>query len=365
VTVNQSFSTTRHLTSAAALICALVVTTSAAAELGPGAHGPVPTPHHFQTNGATVDRSEFPLQLVIVGDPPEDVSLETWSTLAEASAAEWSSVPCSYAAVDFGGHRDSSDELEPGDVPVVANVPACTPEEFAAFTAFTPCGGFPARTIFLNTRAFDWSVEPKPFQELDEGGIPRVLDLESAMTHELGHVLGLSHSNDRLATMYASYRPDGSMRSLALDDKLGMCSLYEADEPMPECSDARPCPDPERCTESDGFTLCEEFRGGVGDQCGLDQLVCVDRCALVGGETGYCTEPCESAESCPDGFDCVDGFLGADNGAFCARIDTNEPPRGCCSTGVSRRPSHPTRVLLLVLGLCVVCVRRRISAVED
>lgn len=54
-------------------------------------------------------------------------------------------------------------------------------------------------------------------------------DLASILTHESGHFLGLSHSEDLGATMFASYDPArGLMRRLTSDDVAGICSIYRA-----------------------------------------------------------------------------------------------------------------------------------------
>lgn len=55
-------------------------------------------------------------------------------------------------------------------------------------------------------------------------------DLASILTHEVGHFLGLSHSKERGATMLPGYSPgDNSLRSLALDDELGICDALNPD----------------------------------------------------------------------------------------------------------------------------------------
>lgn len=52
-------------------------------------------------------------------------------------------------------------------------------------------------------------------------------DLESILVHELGHALGLSHSNDPEATMRASYAEGSTdMRSLSPDDLEAVCAVY-------------------------------------------------------------------------------------------------------------------------------------------
>jgi hypothetical protein len=88
-------------------------------------------------------------------------------------------------------------------------------------------------------------------------------DFASIVTHEAGHFLGIAHSGDSNATMYASYRPGSTrMRELAPDDVNAICAVYRADGsretadgPIP----AEPCdPTPRR-----GFlTTCGSAKGG-------------------------------------------------------------------------------------------------------
>ncbi|KAL2319961.1 hypothetical protein Fmac_028930 [Flemingia macrophylla] len=52
------------------------------------------------------------------------------------------------------------------------------------------------------------------------------VDLESVATHEIGHLLGLSHSSMKEAVMYPSLRPRGKRADLNIDDIKGVQSLY-------------------------------------------------------------------------------------------------------------------------------------------
>ncbi len=53
------------------------------------------------------------------------------------------------------------------------------------------------------------------------------VDLESVLTHEIGHFLGLSHTNVSQASMFARYSPQqSSARSLEADDIAAICELY-------------------------------------------------------------------------------------------------------------------------------------------
>lgn len=55
-------------------------------------------------------------------------------------------------------------------------------------------------------------------------------DFASIVTHESGHFLGLAHSGDSRATMFASYQPgQTAMRNLTQDDVSGICTVYRPD----------------------------------------------------------------------------------------------------------------------------------------
>ncbi len=73
-------------------------------------------------------------------------------------------------------------------------------------------------------------------------------DLESVVTHEVGHFMGLDHSLDPVATMNATYdRGTTDLRTLEEDDVLAACAAYP----------------------SDRDAACDtEPRGGLGLECG-------------------------------------------------------------------------------------------------
>lgn len=52
------------------------------------------------------------------------------------------------------------------------------------------------------------------------------IDLESVATHEIGHVLGMAHTNVKEAIMYPSLSPRTKKRDLRMDDVLGIQALY-------------------------------------------------------------------------------------------------------------------------------------------
>lgn len=58
-------------------------------------------------------------------------------------------------------------------------------------------------------------------------------DFAAILTHEIGHLLGLNHSTELAATMYARYTAsDASGRSLSDDDVAGICAVYPPDREL-------------------------------------------------------------------------------------------------------------------------------------
>jgi hypothetical protein len=55
---------------------------------------------------------------------------------------------------------------------------------------------------------------------------PGAFDLQTILTHEAGHFLGLAHATNDTAVMYAYYQNDS--RELTADDMAGVCAAYPA-----------------------------------------------------------------------------------------------------------------------------------------
>ncbi len=59
----------------------------------------------------------------------------------------------------------------------------------------------------------------------------RYLDLQSVITHEVGHMLGLSHSDRVDSVMFALYKGPLKGRKLTRDDQEALCKIYPPDRP--------------------------------------------------------------------------------------------------------------------------------------
>ena len=112
--------------------------------------------------------------------------------------------------------------------------------------------------------------------------------LQSVATHEVGHLLGLGHTNVQDATMYAVYQDGSGAATLHQDDVNGVCALY----PRPcSCRGPGDCAAGESCVNGQ----CVEVPCRNDGECDPG-LECVQGDCVV--------PPCQNDVECGDGFRC-------------------------------------------------------------
>lgn len=161
-------------------------------------------------------------------------ALESWSTVANVTFVE---VP---------SRAQSISPTSSGDGINLITI-ASTAENLAVFGE----GNNTARTrLFYNPETgeigeVDIAINPIPYSEdgallqFSTDGTPGTYDLESTLAHEIGHLLGLSHSNVIASTMQASQGLNGtyglpalSERTLSESDMAAVRSLYGSREKL-------------------------------------------------------------------------------------------------------------------------------------
>ncbi|MSP24806.1 MAG: matrixin family metalloprotease [Myxococcales bacterium] len=89
-------------------------------------------------------------------------------------------------------------------------------------------------TVTFDTKTgeiFDADIELNhAYNEFTVGEDVVIYDLQSILTHEIGHFIGLDHTPDYTATMNAAYEPSTiDLRTIAADDEAALCAAYPPD----------------------------------------------------------------------------------------------------------------------------------------
>ncbi len=159
------------------------------------------------------------------------ISLAQATPIVERSFATWSEVSCgaggpSIEAVDEGPVSCGKVQYDPGG----GN------QHVIVFRDDAWLHDDPNNTLALTTityddttgEVFDADMEINTHDHTivaDGDAAPPAYDLQSIVTHEAGHFLGLAHSPDGAAVMFTFYRPGSTQ--LTSDDVAGICSIYQ------------------------------------------------------------------------------------------------------------------------------------------
>lgn len=179
-----------------------------------------------------------PVTIAFAGEPP----LPDARALLDVAARSWSVPSCTAARFVVEADRASgAGENGVNDVIVHrTDWPAMFATGSAGHTVLYTLGDkIVEADIHLNARDFTFTI----------GAAPPAIDLQAILTHELGHVLGIGHSEIARATMSSGLLSGIAARSLEKDDLDAVCAMYPGMS-SGVCSD---CPAGFSCV---GFT-CE------------------------------------------------------------------------------------------------------------
>jgi hypothetical protein len=85
-----------------------------------------------------------------------------------------------------------------------------------------------AIVFYMNNTIVEADVKINDAYSWDATGHPAAtaFDLQSVLLHEMGHLLGLGHDDEALATMYDSIAMGTLKRTLSATDRAGIAAVY-------------------------------------------------------------------------------------------------------------------------------------------
>ncbi len=288
-------------------------------------------------------------------DGSEDVEFSKVEREVKRAFQQWTDIPCSSFEAEYMGTTQlDAPELETGAndgqntiIWKEDNWPDGMPEALAVCLPFFYSEGAQAGLMVDADIIFNGDWENWTAEEEGESG---KMDIWSVAQHEMGHFVGLDHSQYADATMYyAVTESDLTKRTLSPDDIQGICSIYPiAGAPMSSCEDDSDC-DSGVCVEhdlshdsicskecdcypscalgldcQDGYCLPTTETIAIGDPCSQEAPDCgQDLLCLLSSETeGICTAYCEESEDCPEGMNCV-GLTNGQSACYGTPVDPN------------------------------------------
>jgi MYXO-CTERM domain-containing protein len=236
-------------------------------------------------NGSSWGSSNQPLSYYINENGSADVSMSQLQTLTQDSFDEWGTPCCSTFSTTYQGTTTDTARQNNGKV-VLSWEENSWPTQMGnvnqtiavTMTSVYNTCEIASAPILFNGVGFQFCTSGSG-----------CTDLQSIATHEIGHNLGLGHSQHSDATMYYAYQGGSGARSLSQDDVNGVCSLYTG---SCNCSTNSDCGANQVCNGSQ----CEDAPCQSDNDCPGGQ-----ECA----SSGDCEVPsCGSDADCADGYTC-------------------------------------------------------------
>jgi hypothetical protein len=194
----------------------------------------------------------------------EFIDFAEFERVAEASVAAWSSIDCGGAEATISFVRKDDVACHKAEYDPDGNNANIVLFQDTKWTYTSPDNTLAKTTVTYDTETgeiLDADIELNhAFNEFTTGDDDVQYDLQSILTHEFGHFLGLDHTLDLFATMNAGYQlGDTSLRDIEEDDRNAVCDAY----PPSRQVTCRPEP-------NGGFSgACAEDPHGEDDGCSI------------------------------------------------------------------------------------------------
>lgn len=244
-------------------------------------------------------RDQFPISLQLDQNGSPNLPLASVQSAITNSINTWNSVNCSIARLQLSGVIPNLTAPAHDGKNVIKFLQTGAEwrwsELIFALTVVTTnlrTGQILDADLVFNNWRFKWGVQ----------GNPGEADLQATATHEIGHILGLDHSTDPAAAMYARANiGETGKRNLSNDDLRGICDLYP-DQP---CDEGKMIGSDTVCYNGRVTTvcpryhqLCKDCSQHSHDGCEGDFNLCLNLNSEM-----RCGWDC-SSRSCPSGYTC-------------------------------------------------------------
>lgn len=263
----------------------------------------------FATNGMVWPAAKMPVRYLFNRAGSDDLAQADAIAAVDAAFATWQAVPTATLSFTNGGLTDLGLAVDDNNVVLFVESGWTFGAEAAAATSLFIIDGQQTADIAVNGENYRWAIGPA------NADVTRnVLDLQAVMTHEIGHFSGLGHSKRAFDTMYLSWKPWQSQRTLSIDDKLGLTSIYPiAGDECDRCAVDEPC-----AAYAEG-NLCTGTPDPVGTPCNYDRVECDEFCLFTALDlsTGYCSRLCEIDRDCPRTHHCAPASAGSQTVRVC------------------------------------------------